>query len=175
LSQPCCLDRGVDACGAELFCAAFDGHTQATCYPEFSRQDQTECTADNQCSSQHCNLDLGKCMSTPGLACSADIGCAPDLMSNRYFCNTAQASPTCNMVGDGKAGAACGQDADCAGGHCRLGDMRCLAALGESCEWGDCVCFGGCGGPCQPDSCAANNCFAGTCSVDCEHNSGVCK
>ena len=34
LSQPCCTGWGADACGALLFCAAFDGRTQTTCYPD---------------------------------------------------------------------------------------------------------------------------------------------
>src|SRR5690242_15443328 len=45
LSGPCCPELGIDACGANLFCAAFDGREQATCYPERSRMDGTECTA----------------------------------------------------------------------------------------------------------------------------------
>ena len=36
LSQPCCLSWGADACGAGLFCGAFDGRTVTTCYPERS-------------------------------------------------------------------------------------------------------------------------------------------
>ena len=55
LSQPCCAERGADACGAGLFCAAFDGRTQTTCYAEGSRADGQTCTADIQCSGDSCN------------------------------------------------------------------------------------------------------------------------
>jgi hypothetical protein len=85
LSQACCTERGADACGAGLFCAAFDGRTQATCYAEGSRADGQTCTADIQCSGNSCNASgickkatppppppTGKCPPT----CKADTDCA---------------------------------------------------------------------------------------------------
>ena len=47
LSQPCCLSHGADACGAGLFCAAFDGRKIPTCYTENSRADRATCFQDN--------------------------------------------------------------------------------------------------------------------------------
>ena len=55
LSEPCCAERGADACGAGLFCAAFDGRTQTTCYPERSRLDGETCTANAQCVGNTCD------------------------------------------------------------------------------------------------------------------------
>jgi hypothetical protein len=61
LSQACCLQRGIDACGAMLFCAAFDGRATATCYSEYSRADGEECFENRHCKSKFCNLDTRKC------------------------------------------------------------------------------------------------------------------
>ncbi len=58
-SQACCLEYGVDACGAGLFCGAFDGRTVPTCYVERSRADGASCTQDIQCVSNSCNLAKG--------------------------------------------------------------------------------------------------------------------
>jgi hypothetical protein len=69
LSAPCCPDRGADACGAGLFCAAFDGRTQPTCYPEHSRFDAQSCTADVQC------LTTSACDSSGVCKGKADGGC----------------------------------------------------------------------------------------------------
>jgi len=57
VSQPCCLASGIDACGANLFCAAFDGRKQPTCYLERSRLDMTECSEDRQCMSGACSVE----------------------------------------------------------------------------------------------------------------------
>ena len=77
-SEACCLSYGVDACGAGLFCAAFDGRTQPTCYPERSRADLASCNADVQCTSGSCNTSAGKCRSLPSMPCEVEVGCAPD-------------------------------------------------------------------------------------------------
>src|SRR5262245_8286836 len=57
-SEPCCPDLGADACGANLFCEAFDGRTQPTCYITGSRKDGEECRADDHCASASCNLEV---------------------------------------------------------------------------------------------------------------------
>lgn len=46
LSERCCPSFGADACGAGLFCAALDGRTIPTCYPEHSRAEGATCTAN---------------------------------------------------------------------------------------------------------------------------------
>ncbi len=76
LSAPCCPDRGADACGAGLFCAAFDGRTQPTCYAEHSRSDGATCTADMQCQSSSCHPATGTCgPSSPPPGCTDPAGC----------------------------------------------------------------------------------------------------
>jgi hypothetical protein len=75
LSAPCCVDRGADACGAGLFCAAFDGRTQPTCYPEHSRLVGETCTADVQCQSSACEAS-GVCSKlAPDGGCATPGGC----------------------------------------------------------------------------------------------------
>jgi hypothetical protein len=168
-SQPCCLEHRVDACGASLFCAAFDGRTQPTCYADFSRLDQTECNADTQCASQGCNPTTHKCMSGQFAKCTAENGCAPTVVGkNQAFCNTLNSPSTCQEVGDGKGGAACGADADCKSGKCRTSDFRCLSALNARCDWGTCSCPGLCGELCESTGCVTNTCAAGACKVVCE-------
>src|SRR5689334_15606926 len=76
LSEPCCPDYGVDACGASLFCAAFDGRTQSTCYADRSRLALTECNADTQCVSNSCHSTEGLCLSMGGETCTIAVGCA---------------------------------------------------------------------------------------------------
>lgn len=77
MSAPCCPDRGADACGAGLFCAAFDGRTQSTCYPERSRPNGHTCTADVQCVSNTCDAS-GTCSDvTPDGGCTKPGGCGP--------------------------------------------------------------------------------------------------
>ncbi len=138
LSQPCCQEWGVDACGATLFCAAFDGRTQATCYPERSRADRTECTEDRQCTSGSCNLAAGRCRSTPYTACEAAIGCASDPAGKRYACDGSKSPAQCVQMGNGTTGAVCEAGADCQSGTCT--DFRCKGKLGQSCDVDtDCV------------------------------------
>lgn len=61
LSGPCCPERGIDACGALLFCAALDGRTVPTCFPERSRKAWESCTEDRQCVKGSCNRAGGFC------------------------------------------------------------------------------------------------------------------
>lgn len=75
-SQPCCPDYGVDACGATLVCAALDGRTVATCYPEGIRTGGQTCTADALCVSRKCHSS-GTCLPILSEACQKSIGCAP--------------------------------------------------------------------------------------------------
>ncbi len=79
VSEPCCASYGVDACGAGLFCAAFDGRKYPTCYPLHSRQSLEACTADDQCALGSCNTATGFCRSSAYEPCTAATGCVqPD-------------------------------------------------------------------------------------------------
>ncbi len=96
LSAPCCVEQGVDACGAGLFCAAFDGRRQATCYPNRSRVGGETCTADVQCLSNVCDAG-GACRAAPGERCSPNIGCGTAIGSDDvFFCDpVASGGPSC--------------------------------------------------------------------------------
>lgn len=100
ISQPCCLAFGIDACGANLFCAAFDGRTQPTCYAEHSRQGLESCTEDRQCASDGCNTTSGQCQSLPGATCDSSVGCNDRVSSNYYVCfdNQCEESLPCSEV-----------------------------------------------------------------------------
>ena len=80
-SEPCCSSYGADACGAGLFCAAFDGRTRETCYAEHSRLSLETCTEDRQCTSSSCNTVAGKCRSSQYELCTTQVGCTP---TNQY-------------------------------------------------------------------------------------------
>ncbi len=75
-TQACCPTFGVDACGAGLFCDAFDGRSTYVCYAERSRLSGSECREDVHCGSGACALPAGRCMALPGEACTTDVGCA---------------------------------------------------------------------------------------------------
>ncbi|HVH45571.1 MAG TPA: hypothetical protein VM925_24625 [Labilithrix sp.] len=85
-SEPCCSLHGLDACGAGLFCAAFDGRTVTTCYPEHSRASGQDCSAHVQCASSLCKTTSRRCAAMPGTACTLDDGCAPDSQGGVYLC-----------------------------------------------------------------------------------------
>lgn len=73
LSEPCCLSLGIDACGAQLFCEAFDGRIQPTCYAERSRQPGQSCSADLQCSTGSCSPTARLCELPPRFDTAAKI------------------------------------------------------------------------------------------------------
>ncbi len=117
VSQPCCPGRGIDACGANLFCAAFDGRSQPTCYPERSRPDLGECSEDRQCASGECNVRAQRCKSTFGASCRDDVGCSTR-QPQRSVCRLGSCDASAGAVGD-----SCNlpEDCDshaCAGGFC---------------------------------------------------------
>jgi len=86
LSQPCCILLGIDACGAGLFCEAFDGRTQATCYAERSRQRGETCSDDRHCSGGRCPQTTRRCGPGPGDPCGSSDTCAPDAQGNMFMC-----------------------------------------------------------------------------------------
>jgi hypothetical protein len=100
LSAPCCLDRGADACGAGLFCAAFDGRTQPTCYPEHSRLAGEACTGNVQCQSSACAAS-GVCSDV-----ALDGGCATP--------GGCGGPPDSGVPHPGKCPPTCASNAECA-------------------------------------------------------------
>lgn len=113
-SESCCPDHGADACGADLFCAAFDGREIASCYREYSRLGLEECTADVQCATRSCNQETRKCRSATADACEVATDCA----DSRYRCANA-----CVFENT-----ACSSAADCdyyTGDAC-AGGLRCV-------------------------------------------------
>ncbi len=155
LSESCCEDLGVDACGAKLFCAAFDGRKQATCYPEGSREDMTECTDDAQCISGECNAGEAACKSLQGAACTEVIGCVSAADKTPYVCTagTCKRDPSycpANTLKSGKvacdtaigtscctAATVCSEDPDCVTRSkcafaCPVGDTSCLYGCASS-------------------------------------------
>jgi hypothetical protein len=167
-SQRCCLAYGADACGANLFCGAFDGRTVPTCYVERSRADMTACTEDRQCTSGSCNLDQMKCRSLFGQPCTIEIGCATAPDGGRYACNPRGLRPlTCEPVSS-QNGGLCGVDSDCGGGHCVMsqcsnGADGSVCATGSDCSGGHCV-----GGKC------ANGSLGAACATGSDCKSGAC-
>jgi hypothetical protein len=99
-SEPCCLDFGVDACGANLFCAAFDGRSQATCYVVGTRTAGEECKESKQCLSGSCVKN--KCAALLSETCDPAIGCAQKGATgtaNPIACKAErQSAPTCTRL-----------------------------------------------------------------------------
>ncbi|MBI5547749.1 MAG: hypothetical protein HY901_28030 [Deltaproteobacteria bacterium] len=75
-SAACCSDWGIDACGAGLFCAAFDGRTQPVCYVEKSRADGETCTENRQCFGGSCSASEGICAPDCQARCEEKKACA---------------------------------------------------------------------------------------------------
>ena len=74
-SELCNPDFGIDACGAGLFCEAFDGRKYHTCYILGSRLIGDECSSDEHCVTKNCEGDT--CGGAPlGAACATDFDCA---------------------------------------------------------------------------------------------------
>jgi len=143
LSQACCLTHGGDACGAELFCAAFDGQEAATCHAEGSRRDRTSCLEDRHCASGSCNVDAGLCRSGRRSLCDPEIGRAPSPTTGGAVVCVA-ATSTCFPLGDGASGSICAIDSDCqSGGACI--DNYCVFAGPRTCGGGEGT------GPCAVD------------------------
>ena len=159
VSEECCLAFGIDACGAGLFCAAFDGRTLATCYALGSRLAGQECTADEHCATGTCGPS-GHCAATPGQPCTAADGCAT-VGTMHYLCIEGSCARTTGEVGSaclaasdcnapycvmsrctsGQVGADCGADPDCASAicyaaHCSAGDTSSQCDTSADCADG---------------------------------------
>lgn len=119
VSERCCPAFGADACGASLFCAALDGRTIPTCYPERSRAVGASCTANNQCVSGGCNTTRMVCQQLLAMPCDPAVGCAPN-GGRRTVCTgnirpSETIPPQCQAVGSGALCEPCETDADCRG------------------------------------------------------------
>jgi hypothetical protein len=138
LTESCCPTHGADACGAGLFCAAFDGRTVPVCYAERTRDDLASCTGDVQCRSNSCNHDAGVCRTlTPGDGtCSADVGCV-DPSGTLLACLDTGAGHACTET-HGGPNDPCNADKDCnasLGLHCDLADFTCTYATEGQCTY----------------------------------------
>lgn len=156
VSAPCCLAFGVDACGANLFCAAFDGRTQPTCYLERSRADNATCLDDGHCVSGSCKMPEGRCRATLGNMCMPELGCATVASGAHVVCAKLLGVMRC-AVTQGTDGEPCEGNTDCASKICT--DYQCACTpkcAGKVC--GDDSCGGSCG------SCGAGSCYFGQCS-----------
>lgn len=160
MSEACCLDYGIDACGANLVCAALDGRTVATCYLEGTRKGLESCTADALCASGECNKTAGKCKSLASEACDVAIGCVlppgnagqakcaavtskDGVDTTKLQCLVSTGMETCRF---------CSTNAECDGGYVCLGG-RCVGNHGamnipmDCCGYGVAACGASGNGP----------------------------
>lgn len=123
LSSPCCPEHGIDACGAQLFCAAFDGRTVPTCFAERSRLAGESCTEDRQCLTGSCNQAAGACRAGNLQGCTPEVGCAPSESFHglAFACHEGR----CRAVEYGNVGDVCLEDVDCLSRECV--DATCTA------------------------------------------------
>lgn len=158
LSAPCCTEWNVDACGAGLFCAALDGRTQATCYPERSRRHGSTCLADDNCVSDHCDAQTKICNLRPGATCDPGDPCARDGNGVPHDCLEARCTP---VPCDPMAQTGCAESEACdlveatAGcrkvGTAKLGEP-CAEYLGLGCRRGLTCVDGACRKICRNDA-----------------------
>jgi hypothetical protein len=132
LSEPCCEEWGVDACGAGLFCAAFDGRKQATCYAENSRRDGEACGADLHCASRSCNVEKAACRSSNYARCDVTIGCAPSLAGDTFWCDDVYNNPP-QCSGLLSCNSSCTKNEQCLSQACGTVRGACLCLKGENC------------------------------------------
>lgn len=166
-SEACCPTFGADACGANLFCGAFDGRTQPTCYLERSRAIGDTCTEDRQCVSESCNTEVGKCRGLAGGPCVFGVGCVPS-QGQRFVCD--QVTDTCVKAGGSvcEVSSDCKQPGACAEGHCTSGTDGQFCETTKQCRSSRCVtnlCSSGASGSvcASTDDCLAGTCVAGKC------------
>jgi hypothetical protein len=169
-TQECCPSFGVDACGALLFCAAFDGRTTPTCYPERSRTDGQECSEDRQCTSSACNAIARKCKALLGQPCTATVGCAPAPDGEGTVCDTTGSDPRCRTTSR-ELGGLCEADAGCNSGHCR--QMRCIQGPGGACM-SDTDCLGGFCAPGPGGPTCATGTIGSPCRLSADCTEGQC-
>lgn len=176
-AEQCCLSYGADACGAGLFCAAFDGRTVPTCYSNGSRRDGQTCTADAQCSSMSCNTMVDACRTAASM-CDPEIGCAPQTGSRRTCVPSNATQGTCQDVGNGTEGSLCADDTDCTAGRCDASTARCSSGtapnLGARCS-ADADCRAPTGmALCRPLVAQSSSNLDGYCVQACDYSAGSC-
>lgn len=175
--QPCCPALGADACGAGLFCAAFDGRTIPTCYRERSRRSGERCGDDRHCEHGSCNLDVGRCRAGEEEVCEREVGCAPNMSGVRQVClDYGDGRGRC-VANRGTSSEWCTLDEHCLDGTCTMVTGRCgSGTTGDGCDDDeDCVgipcidhrCQGGRAGDlCRSDEhCREGRCIEGRCST----------
>jgi hypothetical protein len=139
LSEECCPDFGVDACGAGLFCAALDGREVPTCFLEGSRRSGETCEEDRSCGSGTCRA--GRCQSLLGESCSVDVGCTNPVNNNEVI--VCLPSTLECVRGGFDLGDSCDDDVECDSGACF--NDQCVDGDGASLLGDNCVSDDDCG------------------------------
>lgn len=119
-SQACCIEHGADACGADLFCAAFDGRTIPTCYLTRSQDGGEECNENSHCISNSCGED-GLCRAIPGGSCADGESCYDSICTDGIC-----------VAFTGEFGTACEDDTHC-GDKLICDSGQCLNDVGTNC------------------------------------------
>jgi|GEM_PF-2635091 len=139
VSAECCLDHGIDACGASLTCALLDGRSLAVCYANSSRLPGETCTHDGLCVSGLCGANTGTCAQLLGLPCSPGDPCADPSGTFPFASCTSQDGAAHTCEGGDSFGVPCGlcdvnedcpESFSCSNGRC-LGDVGTITPNGE--------------------------------------------
>jgi hypothetical protein len=171
-SESCCLAFGADACGANLFCAAFDGRTVPTCYVEHTRVDGEQCANDDHCASSSC-ANSGLCRASPGQPCARDVGCAR-FQGADYVCVRGLQDLDVCLPADRELGGACADDSGCASGRC-VRDGCSSGAEGDVCDVdGDCASSRCVGGMCSSGEAGSSCVEDGDCADGLACRDGQC-
>lgn len=157
-SESCCLDFGADACGANLFCAVFDGRSVPTCYVEHTRLDGETCRADVNCASGSC-AETGICRASPGQPCSREVGCAV-FQNEDYVCAGGVGESDRCLIASRSLGGVCIDDDGCDSGYCAH-DRCSSGADGADCAVDD---------DCASAHCVDNGCTSGSFGASCLSN-----
>ncbi len=167
-SESCCPAHGPDACGANLFCAVFDGRTVATCYGQRSRLDGESCAEDRHCLSGECNESAGRCKASPSATCTLTVGCAASPTGDRLVCAPFGTGGLRCVPTRGREEDPCEGNSDCDSERCSDSVCQCAPACGAR-TCGNDGCGGSCGNCGDVGTCGADGqceCFGGAVSCD---------